>query len=394
MILKALKVCCVASGVQVMVLKDVHVPLMTVVESGRFPMDSNGFPIERADLQMDTLNVTVRTKSDVFPTVPMRFETISKTDFGRPGILVGTNQGTAIEYIVRHWVCGGYPVVDAAVTAAREARDRGEPFQHLVSQFATPPARRRGWHDEDEVPDGFVWSRDQFDGAFSRVGGRGAATYTIDRHRGESVMAAILVKRKGGSGGPVPGGWDVMAFGDERDNRIVTVSTSEGWQSGPLRRIDEDTLSRFEKRGRMVAIGQVDLTAWQSWVAVAVVKVPSTTSRMGTDDEPDILREFPVARLADARLPLAFSGDVKVVSDPGEALDILCRSTRGYVLAGLGGDVLPPSFRRLSGHWLAICVPAPWVSGSRRPGRCRGTSLEEGDEALRVSLHDCDAGAA
>ncbi|HOC98699.1 MAG TPA: hypothetical protein PKH54_02060, partial [Myxococcota bacterium] len=44
--------------------------------------------------------------------------------------------------------------------------------------------------------------------------------------------------------------------------------------------------------------------------------------------------------------------------------DILCRSSRGYVIPGLGADVLPPSFKKLAGRWLALCVPVQWIGAS------------------------------
>lgn len=359
MIFKALKNSTPGSDVKLMILKDVRIPLKTVIDSG-------SFPIEKADLRMDSLAVSVRARSGVFRTVPMCLDTAPKEDFGKPGILVAKNTALATEYLVRHWVCGCDPVIDAAVTSARAARDAGQSFLQIVQQFANPERKRHGWADDSPDCDGFIWSQDQFDYEFSRVGPKVARTFTVDRPRGDSVMAAVLLPRSREFGGHVIRGWDVLTFGGENDNRIVIVSTPEGWQSGPFRRIDQETLARFESRGRMVAIGQADLSAWQNWVVPAVVKVPAAGTRPGADQDPDIVREFPVARLADARLPLAFTRDVKVVSDPVAALDILCRASRGFVLAGLGGDVLPAAFHRLAGRWLAFCVPALWVDRSRR----------------------------
>ena len=361
MIFKALKQSNTGGDVKQMILKDVRIPLKTIIDSG-------SFPIEKAELQMDSLNVSVRARSGVFRNVPMRLDTAPKEDFGKPGILVAKNTALATEYLVRHWVCGGDPIIDAAVTAARAARDAGQSFLQLVQQFANPERKRHGWHDDNPECDGFIWSQDQFDFEFSRVGGKGARTYTVDRPRGESTMAAVLLPGNREFGGHVIKGWDVLTFGGESDNRIVIVSTPEGWQSGPIRRIDPETLARFDSRGRMVAIGQADLSAWQNWVAPAIVRVPAAGTRSGSDQDPDIVHEFPVAHLTDARLPLAFTRDVKVVADPVGALDILCRASRGYVLAGLGGDVLPQSFNRLAGRWLAVCVPALWVERSRRSG--------------------------
>lgn len=361
MIFKALKQSNTGGDVRLMILKDVRIPLKTVIDSG-------SFPIEKADLQMDSLSVSVRARAGVFRNVPMRLDTAPKEDFGKPGILVAKNTALATEYLVRHWVCGGAPIIDAAVTAARVARDAGQSFLHMVQQFANPERQRHGWHDDNPESDGFIWPQEQFDFEFSRVGGKALRTFTVDRPRGESAMAAVLVPRNREFGGHVIRGWDVLTFGGESDNRIVIVSTPEGWQSGPLRRIDQETLARFETRGRMIAIGQTDLSAWQNWVVPAIVRVPAAGTRPGAEQDPDIVREFPVARLADARLPLAFTRDVQVIADPAAALDILCRASRGYVLAGLGGDVLPANLHRLAGRWLAVCVPALWVEQSCRAG--------------------------
>jgi hypothetical protein len=357
MILKSLVKALTDDGVLGFVMKDLRMPLKKALES-------DVRPLERADLQMDQLSVPMNLRHDSVPWKSMRLDTMPKADFGLPGVLVGKNTGIALEYLVEHWVCGEHEAVDKSVTAAREARAAGAPFMHLVQRFAVVDGSsgRRHWDVEEDQTEAFIWSNEQFTNGFNKVHDSMPNAFTAEnRGWGQDCMTAVVVPRCRVINGQKLQGWDVMSFGGDSDDMNVVVSSDSGWQAGPLRRIDPDIIAKFEQRGRLVSINEADLTVWQNWIAPVLVKVPKATGRIGDDADPECLANIPVGKLADARLPIAFTNDVRVIEDPVEALNILCRSSRGYVMSGIGGDVLPPSFKKLAGRWLALCVPVQWL---------------------------------
>ncbi|HNU69140.1 MAG TPA: hypothetical protein PLB35_04865 [Myxococcota bacterium] len=358
MIVKALKKVLTDQAVMGMVVSDVKVPIQLVV-------GANLNALEIGQVDMDCLNVPMHLRHDSVPWIPMRLDTMPAQYFGKPGLIVGRNSGVALEYLVEHWVCGQNENIDPAVKAAREARAKGEPFLHLVQRFAVSESGRRHWDVEDESSEAFVWTKEQFRCSFDPIHDTLRGVYTADRGMfdGEK-MQAIVVARTIVVGGHKLCGWDMMVMPDDKDSGAVVVSSESGWQAGPFRRLDPALIQRFDQHGRLVAITQADMTVWQNWVARILVKVPRSTGAMGSEIDPSCLADIPVGKLVDARLPVSIARDVQVVADPAVARDILCRSSRGYVIPGLGADVLPPSFKKLAGRWLALCVPVQWIGAS------------------------------
>lgn len=356
MLMKALRKVLFDQVVIGMVVDDVRVPIELVTE-GR--MNS----LEWGEVQTDCLSMRLSMKDVSSRWLPMCLDSIAGSDFGRPGLLIGRTSAVALEYLVEHWVCGTKQKIDQTVQAARTARSRGEPFLHLVQSFSTHDGRGHRHRDiEEESAEEFIWTKEQFQSAFSRAHDTMRSVYTPDRGPFDiDMMQAVVVPQRRVVGGQVIQGWDVMGLPDDRDSRSVMVSCDGGWFVGPYRRVDPRIMSRFERHGRLVGIRNADMTVWQNWVAKILVKVPHNSTAVGNDTDPECLTGIPVGKLVDARIPVNFAPDIKVVKDPAMALDILCRSARGYVMSGMGGDCLPPSFKKLAGRWLAVCVPVQWM---------------------------------
>jgi hypothetical protein len=251
--------------------------------------------------------------------------------------------------------------VDIAVAAARELRKNGGCFIGSMERFAPAPLARHGNLQTGEADtDRLVWSREAFDGYFAEVGASLPDTWlpTLNSWNTHSGVGA-MIERKVSVNGRRMTRLDVLSFEGEINTRHLRVSSEGGWQIGSYRRIDSDILRPFETGGRMVTFGEGDMTAWHNWKVRLLVKVPPyCPSTIGGQSRH--LAELPMARITDGRLPIAHCRNIEVIDDPREALSILCRVSRGYLLSELDGDVMPKSIRRLSGKWLAVCVPATW----------------------------------
>lgn len=365
MIVKGLVRVRLEQNVQAMVLNDVKLPIMTALKSDLGSM-------ERAELQIDLMNSPINYSIKMESWLPLRLDTLSATDFGKPGLLVGKTNAGALEYLVEHWVPGSVQSVDLAVAAARQAKANGMPFMGCLEGFTASEERLQlsRWGADPGTVDDYVWDQKLFFAHFECVHADHRDVFVINSNRiGPDSMSAIVAPCNRSAGKIRIRGWDMLTCAGNEGNRHVVASSPEGWQAGRLGRMDPGLLDWFDRKGRYVAISQTDLTAWQNWVAPILVKVPRASDRTGDSSDPDWLTGFPVAKLVDARLPIEFTPDVTVVEDPSRALDILCRSSRGYVIADIGGGILPTPFRKMAGRWLAVCVPRQWVYPAGSPAR-------------------------
>ncbi len=355
MIVKALVKSFSFLGVTGYVYKDVNVPLQTM-------LNTEARPFERVDLGIDTLSMPLGNRSDAMDMKPLTLDVMPEGDRGYPGLLVSLTQAEALELIVDHWIVGGGGQCDAAVVQAREARAKGMPFLSAMGALlASERAGRRADMDDDSVV-GIVWTEENFYNRFKAIsrGRREAVLPEPDRWRTSGTMGVVMERDCKVGGMAIRRFATMVFFGDERSRRAM-VSFGGEWQCESASRMDPAVIDAFDRKGRAVYFGEGDLTAWQVWKVALLVKVPAARGGPGSDTPPACLDGIPVGRLADVRLPIPLADSVRVVDDPVVARDILCRTSRGFVISGLGGDVVPQPVARLRGRWLALCVPSHWA---------------------------------
>ncbi|HOD00345.1 MAG TPA: hypothetical protein PKH54_10390 [Myxococcota bacterium] len=356
MIVKALVKSFSISGVTGYVYKDVNIPVQTM-------LNSDLQPFERVELGFDALAMPLGNRSMLMDMNPLSLDVMPEADRGLPGLVVAATQPEALEMIVDHWIVGNSGRCDAAVIQAREARAKGIPFlSSMVGLLAVDNRSRRMSLDEVESELGLVWSNDKFFQRFSAVGGtrQEALLPEASGWRTNGTMGVVMEHDCRIGNVTMRRFAAMVPFGRERTRKVM-VSFGGEWQCESVRRIDPDVLNMFNKKGRAVYIGEGDLTGWQAWKAVMLVKVPERRGGCGSDQTPDCLDGIPVGRLADARMPIPVADDVRVVESPAAARDILCRASRGFIISGLSGDFIPQPVAKLRGRWLALCVPSHWA---------------------------------
>ncbi|HOA06137.1 MAG TPA: hypothetical protein PLY68_10790 [Myxococcota bacterium] len=336
------------------VFKDVRVSLQAMLESG-------ARPFERVELGVDSLAMPLRSRVDAIDLKPLSLDVMPEADRGLPGLLVSATRTAALELLVDTWIPGAGGPIDDAIAQARASRAAGRPFLSVMESLVVGESLGRRPHLDSEDVSGVVWAEEAFEEKFNRVA-RSRPEVMLPEHRGWGGRGnvGVVVERTCDIAGQPVRRYDAMVFFGRGESRRVMVSSGGRWECTSPRKMDPDVLKAFETRGRAVHFDQGDLTSWNAWKVIMAVRVPASGDASGVDERPSCLDGIPVARLADLRMPIPLSSRVRVVEDPAEALAILCRVSRGFVISGLGGDVLPAPIARHRGKLLAVCVPSQW----------------------------------
>ncbi|HNZ03605.1 MAG TPA: hypothetical protein PKK50_05640 [Myxococcota bacterium] len=318
-------------------------------------------PFERISLAEDLLTMSLSQRFYTPALSTLFLDKMSADELGSPGILVSRKSQSAMNYLLAHWLIQGAGELEQDIVNARLQKDRGESFHSTLKKYVHERKETSLFESVEPITDFQpIVPAELFKNLFTEVSQDVWMMSTSAIPEGFQV-GALLEKPVSTQQRKLKMYDALVVCGDASERRVI-CSTDGFWRSMD---VGEDVLPepvrKYSSRGRMVAFDNGDLTALNTWRVLMLVRVPSDRTLLGSEERPACLEGIPGARVLDARVPVPRSSLLSVVDDPQEAIDILCRYSRGFLLPGLGSARLPSQLGKYRGRYMSVCVPAPWV---------------------------------